>query len=109
MPRVGSEQYLAAEHVNASSTGTSDVKTLQPTNQRAVGAWITIEGSFAARVTFDGTTTPGVAAPPGLLIPTGTPPLFYPFPYTPGVQGGAKLKFASNGAGTSTMSVLFVV
>ena len=107
MPRVLSEQYVASENVSASSTSTGDPKTLQPTAFRAVGVWLTVEGSFAARVTFNG-DAPGTGAPPGLLIPTGTPPLFYPFAFTQGVQQGPKLKFASNGAGDSTVSAIFV-
>lgn len=106
-PRVLSEQYVVSENVSGSSTGTSDVKTLMPTSNRAVGVWLTVEGGNAARVTFNG-DTPGVGAPPGLLIPTGTPPLFYPFAFTQGTQGGPKLKFASNTAGTSTLSAVFV-
>lgn len=106
MPRVLSEQYVPLEHISATSTSTADVKTLTPSSgKRAIGVWITVEGAFAARVTFDG-TAPGTGAPPGLLIPTGTPPLFFPFPF-----GGSSpsIRFASNGAGNSTPSGLFVL
>lgn len=107
MPRVGSEQYEALEHASATSTGTSDPKTLQPTNKRANGIWITVEGSFAARVTFDG-TTPGVGAPPGLLIPTGTPPLLFPLASSAG-GSGPRVRFSSSGGGNSTLAGMFVV
>lgn len=108
MPRVGSEQYVLAEEPTATtSTGTGDVKTVAPSSLRAIGAWITIEG-VAARVTFGG-TTPGVTVAPGVVVPAGTPPLFYPFPFTPSTQPGPKIKFASNASGSSIMSVIFVL
>jgi hypothetical protein len=107
MPRVLSEQYEAFENVSATSTGTGNVQTLSPTNKRAIGVWLTVEGSFAARVTFDG-STPGVGVPPGLLIPTGTPPLLFPLAASATLQSGSKVKFASNGAGNSIISAMFV-
>ena len=106
MPRVLSEQYVASENASATSTGTGDPKPLQPTAFRAVGVWLTVEGANA-RVTFNG-DTPGTGAPPGLLIPSGTPPLFYPFAFTQGTQLGPKLKFASNTSSASTVSATFV-
>ena len=107
MPRVQSEQYEAYENVSATSSGTANVQTIRPTSSRAIGAWLTVEGSFAARVTFDG-STPGIGAPPGLVIPTGTAPLLFPLAASATLQPGPTIKFASNGAGTSIVSVMFV-
>jgi hypothetical protein len=110
LPRQASEQYAVIEEpVAVTSTGTSDVKTISPSTYRATGIWLTVEG-VAARMTFGG-TTPGIGTAPGLLIPTGTPPLFYPFPVERTLTAGSgvpKIKFAANAAGSSTVSYILV-
>lgn len=106
MGRELSEMWVPFEEKFATSANSGDVKTLRPTTKRAVGALVTVEGA-AARVTFTG-NTPGAGAPPGNLIPTATPPLFYPFNVEPGVRSGPIILFASNTASPSTVSVTFV-
>jgi hypothetical protein len=110
LPRVASEQYAVIEEPVAKvSTGTGDVQTISPSTYRASGIWLTVEG-VAARMTFGG-TTPGAGTAPGLLIPVGTPPLFYPFPVERTTSAGTgipKIKFAANAAGSSTVSYILV-
>lgn len=100
-----SEQYVPFEEASATSANSSDVKPLRPTSKRAVGVFLTVEGA-AARVTVTG-NPPGAGAPPGFLIPTATPPLFYPFAVEPGTRSGPFIRFASNTASPSTVSVTF--
>lgn len=107
MPRVGIEQYeILEEPSSTASAGTSDIKTVRPTSGRANAVLITVEG-VAARVTFGG-TSPGVGTGPGVVIPFGTAPLIYAFAFVPGQQSGPVIKFASNTAGVSTMSAIFL-
>lgn len=107
MPRVLSEQYeVVEEPVAKTSSGTGDVKTFQPSSTRATAVLITIEGT-AARVTFGG-ATPGVGTAPGVVIPVGTAPLIYAFAFVQTPQSGPKIQFASNVAGSSVMSVIWL-
>lgn len=106
MPRVGSEQYVVIDEQAATvSTGTGDVKTLQTTNGRATGVWLTVSG-VAARMTFGG-ATPVAGSGPGLVIPAGTPPLFYPLPVEKDFSG-ARIKFVSETAGSASVAPMFV-
>src|SRR5438552_14725837 len=102
MPRVISEQYIVSESPSSVvSSGTSDIQSIIPAN-KSIGVWLGCEVTDA-RVTFDG-TAPGAGVGPGVLIPFGAPPQFFPFPFGPG-QG---IKFASNGSTACTMTVIFV-
>lgn len=107
MPRVGIEQYeVLEEPVAKTSTGTSNVQTFQPSSGRANAVLISVEGT-AARVTFGG-AVPGVGVAPGVVIPTGTAPLIYAFAFVQTPQLGPKIQFASNVAGSSIMSVVWL-
>jgi hypothetical protein len=104
MPRALSEMYQVFEEpTSTTSTGTGDVKTVAPASgKRAVGVWISVE-TTDARVTFSG-ATPGVSTGPGIVVKAGASPQFYPFAIGP----NSPLKFASNAAGNSLVSVVFV-
>lgn len=104
MPRVGSEQYVVTEcPASVTSGNTLDTQTILP-QKRCIGAWITVEQG-AARVTFNG-TTPGSGDAPGIVIPSGAMPAFYPFPFDPN-GNNARILFRAN-ATTARMSVIFV-
>lgn len=103
MARVNSALWAplatGAEPTSTSSTGPTDVKTITvPANAR--GVWLTCEGAASARVTFGG-VDPGNATGPGQLVVTGTAASFFPLEIR-------SLRFASSGAGTSTLTPLFV-
>ena len=105
MPRAGSEIYLPNESPNSkTSTGTANTQTFTPA-KRAVGVWISVE-TTSARVTFD-STTPGNGTGPGLVIPAGASPQFYPFPFQAGTNN--IITFVSASAGNSLMSVVFMI
>ena len=107
MPRQGSEMYeVIEEPTSTASTSTSDVKTIKPTDKRAIAVWLSVEGT-AARVTFNG-TTPGIGTGPGQVIPVGAMPMLFPLAVTPGTQAGPSIKFVSASAGTSTVTPTFV-
>lgn len=107
MARVGSEQYEVVEEPNSkTSSGTGNVQSFRPASARATAVLLTVEG-VAARVTLGG-ATPGVTTGPGVVIPAGTAPLIYALAFTPGVQNGPTIQFASNATGSSTMSVIFL-
>lgn len=104
MPLVGSPQYVPLEHVSATSSGTANVQPLIPSgDKKAHGVWLTVE-TTPARVTFDG-TSPGAGGAPGLVIPIGTAPLFFPFSFG---RGTPAIRFASASAGNSTVNAMFV-
>lgn len=82
-------------HVQATSTGTSDVQTITvPAN--AKGCFICVETN-AARVTFDG-EAPGSTV--GLVFPAGVAPVFVPMAST--------IKFVSTAAANSVVDVLWI-
>jgi len=78
----------------ATSTGTSDVKTLTPP-AHASSVLITVE-TTAARVTFDGSAP---ASGNGIVIPAGALPLLLP------VGAGATIKVASTAGANSVVDV----
>jgi len=105
MPRVGSEQYIVTESpASATSANNSDTKFIVP-QKKSIGAWISVE-TGDARITFNG-DTPGASDAPGIVIPFGAMPAFYPFPFDPEGRN-ALIKFRANGGTASRVSVIFV-
>src|SRR5690242_19300162 len=105
MPRVGSEQYVVSECPSSvTSANTLDTQTVLPA-KKAIEAWITVEQG-AARVTFNG-TIPGSGDAPGIVIPSGGMPAFYPFAFDPN-GNNAVIKLRAN-ATTARMTVIFVI
>lgn len=104
MPRASSEMHEILESpVSQSSTGPTDIKTFAPASKnRANGVWVSVE-TTAARITFDG-TAPGNATGPGVVIPAGATPQYFPFP----INDARPLKVASAAAGTSLVTCTFV-
>lgn len=96
----------AGSHSSATSTGTGNIQS-QAAPAHAAKMFVTVL-TTAARVTFDG-TDPGAGAAPGIVLPAGFAGLLEFAPKgTSANPNTIVVKHASNAAGNSELSIVWL-